>query len=127
MIKPCVCGHDEKDHDEDDQGECREICCCAGYTTKLVDSNFSWQYAAQARISELEHRMERCQFCRNWLAAEDCERDGHTPCTHPYGCECGYIPRTSVMCSVCNDVFGKDDKSVKWAAHDNASDPVSKP
>ena len=37
--------------------ELARLCCCAGYTTKLEDSNLPWHAAiakAQARIAELE-------------------------------------------------------------------------
>ena len=56
MSEPCVCGHDEKDHFHQN-GECVEVCCCAGYCTVLADSNLPWHHElvkAQARIEELE-------------------------------------------------------------------------
>lgn len=47
--------------------------------------------------------------------ASECAISGHVACTHPFGCECGYMPKTSIVCSRCDDAFSKDDATVKWA------------
>jgi hypothetical protein len=56
-------------------------------------------------IEELETRMENCRSCSSLLAADECARSGHTPCTHPFGCDCGYLPNGSVVCSRCDEVI----------------------
>ena len=76
MIKPCVCGHDEKDHDPEQEGECGEVCCCAGYCTVLADSNLPWHAAlakAQARIVELEAALGEIEAFPCDCGCVDCE------------------------------------------------------